>query len=456
MPEKMQEMGTLESELDFATEEKDEHKKNKKERKRKKGIYRMLVKQLEFYFSDANLRQSKFLTSLYNQDPWIKLSIFLTFNKVASMLKDILGENADDLAKITELQKALQFVKSDSIILSECNTLVSRKHPFTSVSASNVDKCTLYVENLPLDADHDYVRNNFSSYGTVLYVSLPKFKSGKSKGFAFVEFDSPDIVDKIVSNMTEVSVNTAGDLASIKTFNEEKEIGEKNLNSKKRKIVDFEGDQTIPKRVKVESSLSDVELRSDRTDIVKKESNELLVLSKIKWKKLRNQYLNEQWKNYSALKQNLKRNRSNMPEDRDTQKAVESKDVLKSNSKLPSGLIIKLNIPGGVDNVQTLKHKIKNMLNGESVAYVDAKIGLEEAFIRCADLDQAKRFNKESSNEWKSCIITGEEETKYFQKIERDKSDKRSGKVKVKKIPKKTKLVQKTELLNNSHVYFDQ
>jgi La-related protein 7 len=37
----------------------------------------------------------------------------------------------------------------------------------------------------------------FSAYGKVAYVSLPKYRtSGKIKGFAFVEFDTPEEANK--------------------------------------------------------------------------------------------------------------------------------------------------------------------------------------------------------------------------------------------------------------------
>ena len=69
-----------------AGQEQEEQKvvrKEKKARKRKKGAYRRLVAQMEFYFSDANLRMSKFLAAIYLADPWVPLDTFLTFNKVA-------------------------------------------------------------------------------------------------------------------------------------------------------------------------------------------------------------------------------------------------------------------------------------------------------------------------------------------------------------------------------------
>ena len=38
-----------------------------KGRKRKKGLYKRMALQLEFYFSDANLRKSKFLKELIDK-----------------------------------------------------------------------------------------------------------------------------------------------------------------------------------------------------------------------------------------------------------------------------------------------------------------------------------------------------------------------------------------------------
>jgi La-related protein 7 len=54
-----------------------------------------------------------------------------------------------------------------------------------------------FQEQLPPDAQHDWLREVFSAYGKVAYVSLPKYRtSGKIKGFAFVEFDTPEEANK--------------------------------------------------------------------------------------------------------------------------------------------------------------------------------------------------------------------------------------------------------------------
>lgn len=62
---------------------------------------------------------------------------------------------------------------------------------------TDVDECTLYVERLPLHADHAWLKGVFSRYGRVVYVSLPRYRhNNRIKGFAFIEFAAPEDVDR--------------------------------------------------------------------------------------------------------------------------------------------------------------------------------------------------------------------------------------------------------------------
>jgi len=85
------------------------------------------------------------------------------------------------------IAKALQ--KSTVLKVSEDGTKVCRLTPINR--KENVDECTVYVQNLPPDADHDWLISIFSKFGSVEYVSIPRYKSNrKIKGFAFIEFDT--------------------------------------------------------------------------------------------------------------------------------------------------------------------------------------------------------------------------------------------------------------------------
>lgn len=49
------------------------------------------------------------------------------------------------------------------------------------------------------NATHDSIKSQFKQFGNVVYVSLPKFRSGRIKEFAFVEFDDKESVERCVT-----------------------------------------------------------------------------------------------------------------------------------------------------------------------------------------------------------------------------------------------------------------
>ena len=308
------------------------------------------------------------------------------------------------------------------------------------------------------DADHDYIRNVFQSYGEVVYVSIPKFKSGRAKGFAFIEFKTTDSVDKVVSEFTNVTVdNKTENLASVKTFNEEREEAEVKQQSaigNKRKLE--EGGKSVVKRVKIQESVTEKPEPSKNpvpNDQGGNFGSEIQVLSKVFWKKLRNKYLDEQRKNFAALKQNLRKVKTPRYVERQfAEKTDQNSDAV----DIKPGVVVKIHLEDEIGNIQDFKRSIKTALDDEKVGYVDAKIGHTTAFVRCEDAAQAKKLEKASiSGAIKKEIIKGEEEKEYHKKAAKDKLEKRSGKVKVAKTKTKTKVIQKLENSKNSHVYFE-
>lgn len=187
-----------------------------KPRLRKKALHAAILKQMEFYFSDANLSKDRFLSNLIKEDPYVDLSVFLKFNKIRELTTDI-----------NRISKGVQ--ASTILSLSEDGMKVRRITPIAP--KENTDECTVYVQNLPPDADHETLSSIFSQYGQVVYVSIPRFKNNKKiKGFAFVEFDTTESAKKCLKAFEKkgcvLPSYTAPDkLLSITTFdNTEKDI----------------------------------------------------------------------------------------------------------------------------------------------------------------------------------------------------------------------------------------
>lgn len=80
-----------ESEIVESTDQevKLEHNPRKRVRHRKKQLYENILKQMEFYFSDANLTKDRFLGDLVKTNPHVPLEVFLKFNKIRSMTQDV-------------------------------------------------------------------------------------------------------------------------------------------------------------------------------------------------------------------------------------------------------------------------------------------------------------------------------------------------------------------------------
>lgn len=155
---------------------------NKTCRKRKRQLYQSILNLMEFYFSDANLLKSRFLNQLIAENGCVDLATLLSFNKLRALTTD-----AKDVIKAVK--------KSELIQVSEDGTKVFRTKPVQA--KPDVDACTIYIEQIPPDADHDWLTEIFTVFGPVDYVSIPKFKnSSKNKGFAFVEFQDKQSASK--------------------------------------------------------------------------------------------------------------------------------------------------------------------------------------------------------------------------------------------------------------------
>lgn len=120
----------------------------------------------------------------------VDLEVFLSFNKISSLTN-----------KVEDISAALE--KSELLKLSDDKLKVSRVTPVQE--KENEDECTIYVERLPDDTGHEWLKEIFSTFGAVDYVSLPKYKHNKRhKGFAFIEFRTPEDALKAVTHFESI------------------------------------------------------------------------------------------------------------------------------------------------------------------------------------------------------------------------------------------------------------
>jgi len=146
------------------------------------------------------------------------LEIFLTFNKIKTLTQDV-----------QQIAKAL----SNSQLLELDETKLKVKRRTKLPDQRDVNDKTLYVEALPANATHDWLKEVFSRYGPVAYVSLPHYPGTKKiKEFAFIEFEKSGSVEKAVKAFAQVqgvlSVETdPGELASVRSFQQQQQLQQK-------------------------------------------------------------------------------------------------------------------------------------------------------------------------------------------------------------------------------------
>ncbi|XP_071829726.1 la-related protein 7-like [Apostichopus japonicus] len=153
----------------------------KKRRTRRRKLQASLCSQVEFYFSDANLRKDRFINQEIKKsaDRYVPLDLVASFNKIRELTEDV-----------GVIGKALQ--KSKLVEVSPDGTQIRRRKPLEEPKY-NPDDCTVYVECLPKPTDIAWIQQTFKYCGNVTYVSLPRYKStGDIKGFAFVEYETPE------------------------------------------------------------------------------------------------------------------------------------------------------------------------------------------------------------------------------------------------------------------------
>ncbi|XP_067623622.1 la protein homolog [Eurosta solidaginis] len=190
-----------------ADEEKSENSNNVNLSKHQRAI----IRQVEYYFSDANLRRDKFLMGEIskNEDGWVPLTVLLTFKRLsalsndANVIIDAIIKSEEGLLEISEDKQKL------------------RRHPERPIPEHNeeqrkeIQSRTAYAKGFPLETTMSELLDFFAPYEKVMHVTMRKYldkpsKTYKFKGSVFVTFakkeQAQDFIekDKVVYNDREL------------------------------------------------------------------------------------------------------------------------------------------------------------------------------------------------------------------------------------------------------------
>lgn len=192
-----------------------------------------LLKQVEFYFSDANLPQDKFLLEKVKSDPegWVPISIIASFSRVKALTTDP-----------SVLVAALR-ASPDLLECSQDGTKVKR---VLSLDLSrNSLKSSLYVKGFPVTATLEDIEAFFAGMTKVLAVRMRRHIGSKTfKGSAFVELSSEDEAERLASmeheyQNTKLIVHTKSKYFELKEAERKDAKSKRNGSSAATKEYDF-------------------------------------------------------------------------------------------------------------------------------------------------------------------------------------------------------------------------
>uniref|UniRef100_A0AAY5F142 La-related protein 7 n=1 Tax=Electrophorus electricus TaxID=8005 RepID=A0AAY5F142_ELEEL len=432
------------------SEQKSENERKK--RSRVKQLLAEVKKQVEFWFGDVNLQKDRFLKKVIAQsrDGYVDISLLMTFNRMKKLTTDV---------KL--IARALKDSALVEVNLEE--TKVRRRHPYEGCT-KNVDDCTVYVELLPKNVTHVWIKRVFNKCGNVVYISIPKFKTtGHTKGFAFVEFETQEEAQKAIemlNNPPEDAPRKPGIFP--KTFARKpipfpvfqdgtQEMISENKESKEEDGKTDEKDDSLLKAKRKRKKKHKERLK------IEEEVIPLRVISKKEWLELKQEYrdlqkicMSELKKNISGISQTHQAWEKSKPENEAVSPQFESGVIVKitHSQPLPSRKCVK----DALSEVSTVKYV--DILNGDAEGYVRFETPTDAKAVIAANSELQKKYD------WNLEILTGDHEQRYWQKILVDRQaklnrprDKRRGTEKL--ISKADKIIIAQAKKAIKHIHFD-
>ncbi|CAB3359815.1 Hypothetical predicted protein [Cloeon dipterum] len=342
---------------------------------------------IEFYFSDINLSRNQYFAHKVLEDPYVPIDLLMTFHK----LKE-LTDSKEVILDAIKMSKMLHVTPDGKKIYRTTEIQL----------VDQIEEHVIYVENVPENKDIEWLRQIFSSYGQVVYVSLPVFKKTRmNKGYAFIELASEKDVAKAYEafKSTDLLICTnmpPEELLSIKTHE-----------------TDNPADAPEVDRMKLVNST--VESR----DLAKLG---MKVMMKCDWRRLRNRYLNRLHVQNRTLKEE-----SGAQEEECTYK---------------KGLIVKLQKSKHLGNLAQYIEGIRLRPNG-GVVFVTNHAKSDFVYIRFASAEQADALL--SSDAPHITKLEGSEEVEYWENVTKIVAEKKERAFLKKIMKKKEKRLAKAQ-----------
>ncbi|CAE7544133.1 LARP7 [Symbiodinium necroappetens] len=141
-------------------------------------------RQMDFYFSDSNLRRDRFLKqTLENDDGYLDLKLLLTFNRIKAL-------GVSDIDQLVDAARSSQLLELNA----DC-TKVRRDYIKFPPNTHDPVCRTLYAEGLPITFGIRDIEKIFSRHGEVKLVQIPHHReTGEPRGFCLIEFGSVKVL----------------------------------------------------------------------------------------------------------------------------------------------------------------------------------------------------------------------------------------------------------------------
>lgn len=324
---------------------------------------------------------------------------------------------------------------STALEVSDDGKCVRSKNEIIPKDQADIDECTIYIEQIPLDSNHDSIKAIFSKFGNINYVSLPRFKNSRQlKQFGFIEFESKESVNKCLECFKKfdgaILCAKPDKLLSIVTHDESsKPVVEEEIKVEEVK----EEDEICEEKTETEETTKKKKNRKHKRKqkkpkLIDERVVSIKIMRKTLWKKMRNEYLNLERQKAKEVKKALQESRKtnvksqlvkfspvvNFYKSPSTHDSDASHDV--AEEKNDSVKVVNIKFREVSNDVRELRNEFRQFSYVKHVEIIDNGA---ECNIRVLNEKNAQDLVSlyDAGCEHSATILNGESETEYWKRL---------------------------------------